>query len=551
MNPGEAVSTRRPFAKSARAAVVARPAAIEGVLAPAAVIAVIAVAVRIAFGPQLDLLDDAGYLEAARRVSDGTSLDNLFPLFRLRVGMAYPLGWLFAAGMVEPTQFWLLTIAADLTALVALAVAAWFLAGSARAALCTAGLYAIYPLAVQQSTMYYPTSFQVASIAIACALIAVAEHSQCRRRWLLACAGGVSLGIGYLFKEDVAIVVPAMVIASVIVSFPRIGTMIAVCAGAALIFGAECVTYLATTGNPLFRVTATSGLGAAVGSDLQIAQIWRWDAYLRSLLLLPVQVGLMWWLAIPAVWMAWRARRSAPGIAFTTVLFLIVMVYLQFGSGSLSSYAPLPKTPRYTALATPMLILAVGAWLAGLFARRRRIAIAVSAAVVMIAIPCLLFLQVSTQERTRNTLAVVPVLKTLGPGAVHTDYYTARVLRLVEPHRDIKVWYHAQFDENRMTVLAPPPPGAYALLDRQAAKVYTSSYQLALPAEVAQIPAGAMTIWTRRGYEPGTMTRRLLEGIRGAALQLPDGNPLRAKVNRSISDMIEGDDAVLYRLPSP
>lgn len=550
MNPGEAVSTRRPFAKSARPAVIARAAA-EGVLAPAAVIAVVAVAVRVAFGPQLDLLDDAGYLEAARRVSAGQPLDNLFPLFRLRVGMAYPLGWLFGAGVIEPTQFWLLTIAADLIALVALAVAAWHLAGTARAALCAAGLYAIYPLAVQQSTMYYPTSFQVASIAVACALIAAAEHAPGRRRWLLAFAGGLSLGIGYLFKEDVAIVVPAMVIASLIASFPRFGTMLAVCAGAALIFTGECVAYWLSTGNALFRVTATSGLGAAVGSDLQIAEIWRWDAYLRSLWLLPVQVGVLWWLAIPSVWMAWRRRRAAPGVAFATVLLLVVMVYLQFGSGSFSSYSPLPKTPRYTALATPVLILAVGAWLAVLFAERRRVALAVSVMVAMVAIPCLLYLEVSTQERTRNTLAVVPVLKTLGPGAVHTDYYTARVLRLVAPDRDIRVWYHAKFDEHRMTVLAPPPPGAYALLDRQAAKVYTSSYQLALPPQVAQVPPGVMTIWTRHAYQPGTLTRRLLEGIRGVATQLPDGNALRVRIDRSVSEMIEGDDAVLYRLPSP
>lgn len=551
MNPGEAVSTRRPFARSARPAAVVRGTAAERVLAPAAAIAVIAVAVRIAFGPQLDILDDAGYLEAARRVSSGQSLDNLFPLFRLRVGMAYPLGWLFAAGLVEPTQFWWLTIAADLIALAALAVAARFLAGTTQAALCAAGLYAIYPLAVQQSTMYYPTSFQVASIAAACALIAVAEHARGRGRWLLAFTGGLSLGIGYLFKEDVAIVVPAMVIASVIASFPRFATMLAVCAGAALIFTVECLAYWLTTGNALFRLTATSGLGAAVSSDLQIAEIWRWNAYLGSLLLLPVQVGVMWWLAIPAAWMAWRARRSAPGIAFTTVLFLIVMVYLQFGSGSLSDYSPLPKTPRYTALATPLLILTVGAWLAGLFAERRRTAIAVAAAVVMVALPCLVYLGVSTQERTRNTLAVVPVLKTLGPGTVHTDYYTARVLRLVEPNRDIRVWYHAKFDENRMMVLAPPPPGAYALLDRQAAKVYTSSYQLALPPEVAQVPPEAMTIWTRHAYEPGTLTRRLLEAVRGAAMQLPEGNALRVRINRSVVEMIEGDDAVLYRQPSP
>jgi hypothetical protein len=74
---------------------------------------------------------------------------------------------------------------------------------------------------------------------------------------------------------------------------------------------------------------------------------------------------------------------------------------------------------------------------------------------------------------------------------------------------------------------------------------------LALPAEVAQVPSDAMTVWTRHAYEPGSLTRRLLEGIRGVAEQLPAGNALRERVNRSVSEMIEGDDAVLFRLPSP
>jgi len=551
MSQGEAVSTRRPFARSARAAALVRWAARERVLVPAAGIAITAVALRVAFAPQLDILDDAGYLEAARRVSERLPLDNLFPLFRLRVGMSYPFGWLLAAGVVGPAQFWLLTLAADLCALVSLSIAAWLMIGTTEAALCTAGLYAVYPLAVQQSAMYYPTSFQVASIAAACALIALAERSAGARRWLGAVGAGLSLGVGYLFKEDVAIVVPAMAIASVIAAYPRLGSMAAVCGGAAAVFVGECAFYWVTTGHALFRLTATSGLGAALGADLQISEIWRWDAYVRTLWLLPVQVGVMWWLAVPSAWAAWRSRRQCAGIAFITVVLFIVMVYLQFGSGSLSSYSPLPKTPRYTALATPLLMLTVGAWLTAMFRERAARARAVALVVGLTAVPCLLYLGVSTGERTRNTFAVVPMLKTLGPGSLHTDYYSARVLRLLAPDRDIAVWYHARFDEHRMTIVAPPLPGEYALLDRQAAKVYTSSYQLSLPSEVGNVPAGAITIWTHHAYPSGTLTRKALESIRGAAAWLPESNRLRGRIEHSVAEMIEGDDAVLYRLPSP
>lgn len=548
MNPGATVSTRRPFAKSASAALLARWTTRERAIASAAVIGVAAVALRVAFAPQLDILDDAGYLEAARRVSIGQPLDNLFPLFRLRVGMAYPLGWLMSLHVVDPTQFWLLTIAADLVALLSLFAAGWLLTGLAEVGLASAAVYAGYPLAIQQSAMYYPTSFQVASIALACALIALAERSSGSRRWLSAAGAGVSLGVGYLFKEDVAIVVVMMAIASLIARFPRVPTMTAVCAGAAAVFGAECAAYWQTTGNPLFRITATSGLGAPIGDNLQIAEIWRWDAYLRSLWLLPVQVGVTWWLAIPAIGFAWRSRRSARGLAFVAVLFAIVMLYLQFGSGSFSQYSPLPKTPRYTALATPLLMLLLGAWLAHQATAHRRRALLIATAIVLTAVPCLLYLLVSSGERTRNTLAVAPVMQTLGPGDLHTDYYSARVLRLIAPDREIRTWYHAKFDEARMNVVAPPAAGAYALLDRQAAKVYTSSYELPLPPDVDRIPAGATIVWTHQAYEPGSISRRILELMRDASRFVPaDG--LRTKVTRSVNAMIEGDDAVLYRVP--
>ena len=91
---------------------------------------------------------------------------------------------------------------------------------------------------------------------------------------------------------------------------------------------------------------------------------------------------------------------------------------------------------------------------------------------------------------------------------------------------------------------------AYALLDRQAAKVYTSSYQMPLP-QAVDVPASAEIIWTHHAYPPGTASRRLLEAMRGAAAWLPEGNALRRRITAGVSDIIEGDDAVLYRLPSP
>ena len=536
MNPGAAVSTRRPYARSAE-------------IGAAAAIAVVAIGLRVLFAPQFDGLDDAGYLEAAQRVSQGRELEGLFPLFRTRVGMAYPLGWLLGAGWLAPGQFWLLTLFAECITIASLLAAGWLLAGTMSAGLWAAGAYAIYPLAVQQSAMYYPTAFQVASIAAAVAFIALATRVAHPR--IPAFAAGVSLGIGYLFKEDVAVVVPAIVLSSLLARFPRAWTTLAVCAGAAFVFGLESLVYWRSTGEPLFRLTATSGLGAPVQEALQIAEIWRWDAFLRSLWLLPVQVGVAWWLALPAVWMLWRERRRVPrGLLFVGAALVVVMLYLQFGSGSLSAYTPLPKTPRYTALATPLLMLVLGGWLARQVSAGRRFGMVAAAALVVAAVPCLVYLSISSSERTRNTLAVLPALERIEPANLYTDYYGARILRLLEPRSDVRVWYHAKFETNEIVISADPrgADGAYVLLDRQAAKVYTSSYELQLPPQIDQPPPTWTLVWRHRAYGDGTLTRALLEGARDASAWLPGDHPLGRRIQRSISDMIDGDEAMLFRV---
>ncbi len=545
MNRVAAVSTPRPFARWAEAE---RPA-----LLAALVIVVTAVALRASLAPQFDGLDDLGYLEAAQRVSQGRALDDLFPLFRTRIGMAYPLGWLLHAGVLMPSQFWLLTTLAECVTLVSLVAAGWLLAGAASAGLAAAALYALYPLAVQQSAMFYPTAFQVAAIAAACALMAGAERvAGDRARLALGLAAGATLGLGYLVKEDVAMVVPAVVAASLLTGFPRRLTIVAVMSGAATVFAGECAGYWITTGHPLLRLTATSGLAAAPHDQLQISEIWRWDAFVRSLFLLPAQVGLYWWFGVPAIWAAYR-RRLAP-LAFVATTFVLVMLYLQFGSGSLSSYAPLPKTPRYTALVTPLLMLMVGAWLVEQWrGPRRAVAVIASVLITVTAVPCLAYFAIVSSERTRNTLAVLPVLREVSPGQLFTDYYGTRMLRLLAPGLPhVGVWYHARFDTNQIVVLANPAMerDAYVLFDRQAAKIYTSSYEMTLPPAITTPPGDWQLVWSGRAYAEHSIMRAWLEGARTAANWLPAGNVVSRRLNHSISDLIDTDQAMLYRVPA-
>jgi 4-amino-4-deoxy-L-arabinose transferase-like glycosyltransferase len=116
-------------------------------------------------------------------------------------------------------------VIAESVTILSLCVAGSALSGSTSAGIGAASLYTIYPLAVQQSMMYYPSSFQVASIALAIALIALASRNVPSRQPMLGFLAGISLGLGYLVKEDVAIVVAAIALAAIVVRFPaaRIG----------------------------------------------------------------------------------------------------------------------------------------------------------------------------------------------------------------------------------------------------------------------------------------------------------------------------------------
>ena len=517
----------------------------------ASAVAALALGVRFAMAPQLDGLDDAGYLEAALRVAHGRDLENMFVLFRTRVGMAYPFGWLLQLNVLAPAQFWMLTLFAETVTLGALFAGTWWLTGTTRAAMVSVILYSVYPFAVQQSVMFYPSAFQTMFIALAIALISGAERGAIRYRTIATFAAGASLGLAYLVKEDAALLVPAFIVASIVAGFPGRAAVLLVSSGAAVVFFAECAGYLVTTGNPLFRLSASSGLGGSTISDqLQISDIFKWDAYIRSLYLMPIQVGVHWWFLIPAVWIA--VRRGDAGLRFVAVTFVIVATYLQFGSDSISNYAPLPKTPRYTVILTPLIMVTLGSWVAWLSTSGRRAAAVVAiAAMVAAAIPCVIFLNISSSERSRNTLAVVDTLRGLPEAPLYTDFYSARALRILAPERrDLKTWYHADFQKGAITVQGDPDQhvGAYVLLDLQSAKIYTSSYQMTLPAEITGRHANWEVVWTGQAYESGSPSRRLLELIRTATLRVLPASTFSQRVQRSVKDIIDGDEATLFRV---
>jgi hypothetical protein len=506
------------------------------------------VTVRILTAPSFDGIDDLGYLEAADQVADGAVPEDHGSLFFLRKGMSHPLGWMIRAGLLRPSQFWILTVAAEAVTIMALFFAASSL-GGAGTGLLGAGLYAAYPLAIAQSTLYLPTAFQTASIAVSLALF-LAGGAGGWRDHFLALGAGAALGLGYLCKEDVALLVPAAAIVALTLRFRTLCFTCLFCLGAAAVFLIEGSHYWLTEGVFLHRLVATSGKGAPNPGHLRIAQIWHWSTYLQSLFFMPYRVGLYWWVGMAALLAA--IIRGNTAARFIAGVFVLVALYLQFGSNALGTYVPLPKGSRYTAIVTPALILLLAWWLAALGrGNYRRVAGALAAVLVVSAIPCVLVQAVTAGERTRNTLAAVPELERLGIREVYTDLYSARTLRaLMSPGFNARVWLHADFAAGETKLLVPSRDltGKYVLVDRQSCKVYTSSYEMTLPSEVSRPPADWKPVWASQAYPPGSLDRSALEGIRQMA-SLSGANRVSERVIRNVNDIIEGDEAVLYHVP--
>ena len=509
-----------------------------------------ALAVRVSLGVHYDGLDDMGYLDAARRIAQGMGTAGLGALFELRVGMAYPMGWLLRAGWVQPEDFRWLTLAAEMISLLCLFAVGRRTLGE-RAGFIAACLYAIYPLAIAQASRFDPVPFQVASVSVCLLFLTHAEGSRVRTiaSGVLA---GVALGLGYLVKEDVALVVPALALIVFLLRAAPRATAVSMCAGAAIVFGVESLAYWWREGMLLYRLRGTSGAGASV-AGVQMGAIWDSLSYARTLLGMPYQVGLFWWVAIPAAVAAFRSPSRWLRVFVCT--FIAVGAYLQFGSNSLTSYLPLPRTPRYTAIVTPFLILVLAGWLSALASTRRGLALWLAGLLFITAIPCVAYAAISGSERRRNTMAVVPVIRELrlhsAKPVIYTDYYSARSLTLLLDSRyGVRPLFHADYAAARTKMLAPLESlgGGYVLVDRQSSKIYTSTYEYSLPTEIDHPPASWRPIWTSEAYSPDDLDRQLVDQLRRVNARLPD-NVMSRRVERNLADMVDGGTATLYYIP--
>jgi hypothetical protein len=181
----------------------------------------------------------------------------------------------------------------------------------------------------------------------------------------LAAASGLLIGLGYLVKEPAALMVSVFGITGLVavVSGDRRGWLYAAAIGGfGLIFVAETIFHLLVAGELLHRFRgiaqhqATAVLESA--QERQLQSVW---LYPRSMFVIVNQAGFLFYLLVGTAAFAVARRWRTP---LVVALWLVILfLYLEFGSTSLTSYNALPKQPRYLEALTAPAVILLGCWL--------------------------------------------------------------------------------------------------------------------------------------------------------------------------------------------
>lgn len=507
---------------------------------------------RLIIAPQFSGIDDVNYLATVNYLLGSGELSDIgHPLFRFRVGMSLPLVFAVENELLALSSYWHITLLLDSLAQAFVALIAYKLFGT-RAAIVAACLWAFYPLAATQSTLYMPTVFQSFFISASILLVAFATNEKNQKYFLLAFFGGFMLGMGYLFKEDTALLVFLIAIAGLISKFKNLAFWFVFACGAATVFFSECIYYFAEYGTPLIRITSTGSNASEVSGH--ISGIWHWSAYIRSLLVMPYQVGIYWWLTLIAVIIA--LKNSCVTLRFLCYCLFLSFAWLQFGTGSFFSYDPLPKVPRYTVLSSIFVILILTWWLNRLWQDHNKLSLGIMAAGTAASVACILFISIQGNERTRNTIAVLPELEKNNIQTIYTDHYSAKLLSILTTGKTNGIeMYHANFSEAKLSgnnlqvkITNQPSPGQYVFIDNQQSKIYTLAYEIPLPSSVEEPPSDWQVIWKGNAYAPNSLERDFLEFSQSISNNIPAAS-FKIRIQRFLSGMIDSDSAVLYYIP--
>ena len=272
--------------------------------------------------------------------------------YALRYGLTIPVAVLYSLlGVHEWTTF-LLPLIASTASIPVLMIIGTRLVGR-RAGLLSGVLLASFPVSLFYATILVPEP--VAGLYVLLALLLYTQTERRTHPEAFALVAGLTLGISYVTKESAAFVVIAVVLDALLRK--KWTVALGVSAGALAIVAAEYTYYLAITGDLLYRFHAMkmheqSAMVLAVNQNLSYRLL---KSYPRLMLLPNLSFGLhsTFTLVLLLGLFKWRPSRTP-----LLLLWAIVpLLYLNFGSSSLSHFTALPVADRYLEFCYPPLFL--------------------------------------------------------------------------------------------------------------------------------------------------------------------------------------------------
>ncbi len=315
---------------------------------------IVALLVRVACFTGLIGSDDLGYSYFAQVLSRGA---NPLPVSHLgfRIGLIFPVSAAYSvSGLSEwaTVLFPLLASAASVPLLVAVGRRLV----PSTAAMIAGLLLLTFPVHVRYASVLIPEPLmEFWILAGVLAYLAAVE----RRGILLGIMSGACFSAAYLTKEPSIFVAGALMLFSLL--HREWKPMFGLVAGLVLVLGAEQSYYLLRTGDLFFRAHVTAAESARYALQNPEPMPYRiLKEYPREMLVPNLDFGIhsliTLLIAVPGMFLTRRKSRN-----LLLLWAAIPLLYLNFGSSSLSKYIVLPAAPRYVGLVYAPVFLLAGA----------------------------------------------------------------------------------------------------------------------------------------------------------------------------------------------
>lgn len=401
--------------------------------------------------------DDVSYFNYALDVLEGKfstepASDGTFP-FRFRLGVILPTALLFR--LLGPSE----QVAAILPLANSLALIwlCWWGGRriSPRAGFLAALLMATFPLAVGTATSLLPSPFTALFAGVSILYWTDTEtrqqsgHITARQASLRYFAAGAVLGLGYFFRIEAGLFVMFFVAFALVHRRAWWACTLAL-SGAASVVLIENVVYFLMHGEVLYRLKVISGGFSDLDQELaQVVQAKKSPlVYIKYIFLKPTDLGLHWAALLLCAVLGLIVRRTERTVAL--LWFWPVMLYLFFGSWSLSSYVPTTKDPRYLMIVTAPGLILVAAFVDRLMLKSRRLQLTAACAYGGVIVAALILTNLVFAYRSENASGSRQAARylrqqeqradappELRKGTIWCEHHAAFALRCLLPHRQI------------------------------------------------------------------------------------------------------------------